>query len=663
MIKKMFAGLALALLVHGQVLANSTINPNVPAQNSPMSSAPIRANFAAAYSDINSILGQFSGSSAPANPTRFQLWMDTSTSPATAKIYDGSTWVSYGRINTGTHAWTALGTWNGTAVASAYGGTGQDFSSASGALIYTNGTASVGALPPSVIPTPTPSTLGGVFSKTCSGSQWLNQIDTSGTPNCAQPAASDLSNGTTGTGAVVLAGGGTLSAPTIATIVNVGTLTLPSSTDTLVGRATTDTLVNKSISGSTNTLTNIPLTAFTNLGTTTTVLHGNASGNPTFAAVSLTADVSGTLAVGHGGTGATTITGLVLGNGSSAMSAYPGATCTNQALTALSAAGASTCNSITNSYLTAGTFSSITGTGTLTAGATGAGFTVALGTSTISGTLPAANFPALTGDVTTSAGALATTLATVNSNVGSFGSSTAIPSFTVNAKGLITAASTNAVVAPAGTLSGATLASGVTASSLTSVGTIATGVWQGTKVGLAYGGTNADLSATGGTSQVLKQASAGAAITVGQLAASDLSNGVTGSGLVTLRTAPTFVTSAYVAGLIFLNAANSGTQPVANEAWMRKIGGSGNGFSLNSGGTDGMYLQGDMAADVLLNYAGGNTGIGGYTAGSVGYKLSVNGTVNAVGAYYANGTVGVSCPANTITILTFVVTQGIVTHC
>jgi hypothetical protein len=63
------------------------------------------------------------------------------------------------------------------------------------------------------------------------------------------------------------------------------------------------------------------------------------------------------------------------------------------------------------------------------------------------------------------------TLATVNSNTGSYGSSTAIPVVTVNGKGLITAMSTAAVVAPAGTLSGGTLASGVTASSLQSLGT------------------------------------------------------------------------------------------------------------------------------------------------------------------------------------------------
>lgn len=43
--------------------------------------------------------------------------------------------------------------------------------------------------------------------------------------------------------------------------------------------------------------------------------------------------------------------------------------------------------------------------------------------------------------------------------------------------------------APAGTLTGATLAAGVTASSLTSVGTLSTGVWNATAVAPQYGGT------------------------------------------------------------------------------------------------------------------------------------------------------------------------------
>lgn len=44
-------------------------------------------------------------------------------------------------------------------------------------------------------------------------------------------------------------------------------------------------------------------TSLATLGTTNTLLHGNASGAPSFSAVSLTADVSGTLPIANGGTG------------------------------------------------------------------------------------------------------------------------------------------------------------------------------------------------------------------------------------------------------------------------------------------------------------------------------------------------------------------------
>lgn len=120
---------------------------------------------------------------------------------------------------------------------------------------------------------------------------------------------------------------------------------------------------------------------------------------------------------------------------------------------------------------------------------------------------PAGNYiTALTGDVTAAGpGSVAATLATVATGA-TTGGSTAIPVITFNNKGLVTAVTTAAVVAPAGTLTGTTLAANVVTSSLTGVGTLtggATGagftINLGTStisglLGLSNGGTNASTA-------------------------------------------------------------------------------------------------------------------------------------------------------------------------
>ena len=90
--------------------------------------------------------------------------------------------------------------------------------------------------------------------------------------------------------------------------------------------------------------------ATTSAGTSTTVLHGNASGAPTFGAVSLTADVSGTLTVTNGGIGVGTLTGLAYGNGTSAFTVATGA----QVVAVIGSTAVTNATNATNLALTAG---------------------------------------------------------------------------------------------------------------------------------------------------------------------------------------------------------------------------------------------------------------------------------------------------------------------
>jgi len=95
----------------------------------------------------------------------------------------------------------------------------------------------------------------------------------------------------------------TLTAPVIATIVNTGTLTLPTSTDTLVGRATTDTLTNKTLTspligtviGGTSVSSSLTLQSTSGVGTSDSILFKVGNNGATTA---MTVDTSGNVGIG-----------------------------------------------------------------------------------------------------------------------------------------------------------------------------------------------------------------------------------------------------------------------------------------------------------------------------------------------------------------------------
>jgi hypothetical protein len=101
----------------------------------------------------------------------------------------------------------------------------------------------------------------------------------------------------------------TLTSPVISTISNTGTITLPTSTDTLVGRATTDTLSNKTLSGGILTGT---LTAGGGVGTSGQILSSTGSGVQWITSSAYNAPTLGSTSIASGAT-VTTINGLTLG--------------------------------------------------------------------------------------------------------------------------------------------------------------------------------------------------------------------------------------------------------------------------------------------------------------------------------------------------------------
>lgn len=149
--------------------------------------------------------------------------------------------------------------------------------------------------------------------------------------------------------------------------------------------------------------------------------------------------------------------------------------------------------------------------------------------------------------------------------------------------------------------------------------------WLG-QLGLGRGGTNADLSATGGTSQVLRQSSSGAAVTVGQLASTDITGLASGTYTPTLTNvtnldgSTAFVTNysrvgtvVSVWGKVEVNpTALAATQldislPIAsNFSAAEQLGGSANAGAVQQGAAFVADVANDRASMIFLATDTGN---------------------------------------------------------
>lgn len=285
--------------------------------------------------------------------------------------------------------------------------------------------------------------------------------------------------------------------------------------------------------------------------------------------------------------------------------------------------------SISGSPITTSGTLAISYSGTALPVANGGTGTTSLGTGIASflssGNLPASALPALTGDITSSAGSAATTLATVNSNVGTFGNATTVPQVTVNAKGLVTAVSNVTISASGNVTNNATLTANriVLGGGTTVVGVLGS---AGTTTTILHG------NATGAP------AFSAVDLTADVTGTLPVSNG--GTGLATL-TANAVITGNGTGSVTSVAPGTSGNVLTSNgTAWTSAASGSGSGtVSSGTSGQAAYYTATGTtvggASGLFYDSANARVGVGTTTPFE---KLEVNGATFIKGtANYAGG--------------------------
>jgi len=239
---------------------------------------------------------------------------------------------------------------------------------------------------------------------------------------------------------------------------------------------------------------------------------------------------------------------------------------------------------------------------------------------------------------------------------GSYGNGTHNATFTVNSRGQLTSAANVEITASAAEMTGTTLNSSVVDSSLTSVGTISTGVWQGTAIASAY--VSVLNQNTTGYAATVSSAAQANITSVGTLTGLTVTGTITGSvsgsagsvagqnvsGEVDFAQVANSVAGANVSGTV----ASATTATSATSATSATTAGSTDQSATfnnsGSGVASGTSFNGGTARTISYNTIGAPSTTGTNASGTWG--INVSGSAGSAGSATTAGTVTTAAQPN-----------------